>query len=247
MRRGLPMSAIEEASRATWRSWTPSASSSIPSSSWRRRSATSCSPLCGSIGHSAAAGKPARSSGPRPPSDPRPARAPTEIAGPAGPPHETMRAACVASIMMALVLCPAWADAQATLEKPATTPPAAIPIAEIAGRADEVSALLRTLDERLPASPQIKRIEQELPALSERLADRSEQTHQTIESRHALGTLDALMDFWRSSRGALAAWMATVTERADWLEQQRVELAKLGVTWARTRTEVRAAKAPPEL
>jgi small-conductance mechanosensitive channel len=41
--------------------------------------------------------------------------------------------------------------------------------------------------------------------------------------------------------------MATVTERADWLERQRAELAKLTATWARTRAEVRAAKAPPEL
>ena len=112
----------------------------------------------------------------------------------------------------------------------------AIPIAEVAGRADEVGAFLRSLDEQLPASPQMKRIEQELPPLSERLADRFEQTQQTIGSRHALGTLDALMDFWRSSRGGLSAWLATVTERADWLEQQRAELAKLTATWARTRT-----------
>ena len=100
---------------------------------------------------------------------------------------------------------------------------------------------------KLPASPQMKRIEQELPPLSERLAHRFEQTQQTIGSRHALGTLDALMDFWRSSRGGLSAWLATVTERADWLEQQRAELAKLTATWARTRTEVRSARVPPEL
>jgi potassium-dependent mechanosensitive channel len=129
---------------------------------------------------------------------------------------------------------------------PAEAPPA-IPIAEIAGRADEVGAFLRSLDERLPAGPQIKRIEQELPPLSERLAERVEQTQQTIESRHALGTLDALTDSWRSSRGGLAAWMALVTERADWLEQQRADLTRLAATWTRTRTEVRAAKAPPEL
>jgi hypothetical protein len=129
---------------------------------------------------------------------------------------------------------------------PADAPPA-IPIAEIAGRADEVGAFLRSLDERLPAGPQIKKIEQELPPLSERLAERVEQTQQTIESRHALGTLDALTDSWRSSRGGLAAWMALVTERADWLEQQRADLARLAATWTRTRTEVRAAKAPPEL
>jgi potassium-dependent mechanosensitive channel len=129
---------------------------------------------------------------------------------------------------------------------PADTPPA-IPIAEIARRADEVGAVLRSVDEQLPASPQITRIGQELSPLSERLADRFEQTKQTIGSRHALGTLDALADFWRSSRGTLATWMAAVSERADWLEQRRAELAKLGATWTKTRAEVRAAKAPPEV
>ena len=166
------------------------------------------------------------------------------------------RAIWLSMVAYAFVLAgaPGSSNAQAVTPTPpakeqkgAPEAPPAIPIAEIAGRADEVGALLRSLDQRLPASPQIKRIEQELPPLSERLADRSEQTQQTMESRHALGTLDTLMDSWRSSRGGLATWMALVTERADWLEQQRGQLAKLMGTWTRTRTEVRAAKAPPEL
>src|SRR5439155_26721898 len=86
----------------------------------------------------------------------------------------------------------------------------AIPIAEVAGRADEVGAFLRSLDEQLPASPQMKRIEQELPPLSERLADRFEQTQQTIGSRHAPGTLAARRDSWRWGRGGRWAWLGTV-------------------------------------
>ncbi|HKE92426.1 MAG TPA: mechanosensitive ion channel domain-containing protein [Gemmatimonadales bacterium] len=125
--------------------------------------------------------------------------------------------------------------------------PQAIPVAEVARRADEAGTFLRLLDEQLPPSPQIKRIDQELPALSQRLADRFQQTRQTLESRHGLGTLDSLVDSWRSSRSGLATWMSTVTERADWLEQQRAELDKLTAVWARTRAEVRTAKAPPEL
>ena len=169
--------------------------------------------------------------------------------------NRTYRTTALALLACALLLAGAPAspvDAQAPPparpeQKVSADAPPAIPIAEVARRADEVGAFLRSLDEQLPASPQMKRIEQELPPLSERLADRFEQTQQTIGSRRALGTLDALMDFWRSSRGGLSAWLATVTERADWLEQQRAELAKLTATWARTRTEVRSAKAPPEL
>ena len=44
---------------------------------------------------------------------------------------------------------------------PADAPPT-IPIAEVARRADEVGAVLRSLDEQLASSAQIKRIEQEL-------------------------------------------------------------------------------------
>jgi small-conductance mechanosensitive channel len=158
----------------------------------------------------------------------------------------------VSTLILAVALYSSSANAVAAPpaaeeRKAAVDAPQAIPITEVAGRADEVGAFLRTLDEQLPASPQIKRIEQELPQLSERLADRFEQTQQTIGSRLSLGTMDTLTDFWRSNRGSLVAWMATVTERADWLEQRRVELAKLAATWTRTRTEVRAAKAPPEL
>jgi small-conductance mechanosensitive channel len=148
---------------------------------------------------------------------------------------------------------PARCRAQAPAPSPASQGPKAsaapetIPIAEIAGRADEVGTFLRHLADQLSSSPQIKRIEQELPSLSERLADRLVQTRQTLESRHALGTLEALVDSWRSSRGGLTTWMAAVTERADWLEKQRAELAKLAATWTRTRVEIRSAKAPPEL
>jgi small-conductance mechanosensitive channel len=173
----------------------------------------------------------------------------------AGARAQIWRAAGLTLALQALVLAgvPGMLSAQPAPppapkeQRVAADAPSAIPIAEIAGRVDEVGAFLRSLEAQLPASPQIKRIEQELPPLSERLSDRLEQTQQTIESRHALGTLDSLMDFWRSSRGGLAAWMTTVTERADWLERERAELAKLSATWTRTRTEVRAAKAPPEL
>ena len=168
----------------------------------------------------------------------------------------TSRAAALVLLACALVFPSAPAARPADAQTPpsasqgakvAADAPRAIPVAEVARRADEVGTFLRALDEQLPASPQIKRIEQELPSLSERLADRFEQTRHTLESRHALGTLDALVDSWRSSRGGLAAWMAAITERADWLEQHRAELANLAATWAATRAEVRAAKAPPEL
>jgi small-conductance mechanosensitive channel len=159
------------------------------------------------------------------------------------------------SVLAAATPVPRPAHAQSQTQSPQTpaTPPraadtpTAIPVAEVAGRADDVSAFLRSLDERLPPSPQIAKIEQDLGPLSEKLVERTEQTGRTLATTPELGTLDSLADSWQSSRVALAAWMTTVTERANWLEQQRAQLASLNTTWTRTRLELRAAKVPPEL
>src|SRR5207247_9499318 len=66
-------------------------------------------------------------------------------------------------------------------------------------------------------------------------------------STPGVGTRDSFADSGVSSRVGVVSWMAIVTDRANWLEQQRTQLAKLGATWAKTRAELRAAKVPPEL
>ncbi|HSF04688.1 MAG TPA: mechanosensitive ion channel domain-containing protein [Methylomirabilota bacterium] len=121
---------------------------------------------------------------------------------------------------------------------------AAIPMAEVMARGDEVAALLRALDAQLPPIAHVARIESELLALSERLGERSARTSATVASRPGLGTLDTLADSWQSSRLVLAGWMETLTTRATWLDQQRERLAALRETWSRTRAQVRAARAP---
>jgi potassium efflux system protein len=125
--------------------------------------------------------------------------------------------------------------------------PAAIPIAEVTQQADEVAAFLRSLEEQLPPSQPVARIEQELAPMGERLTERFDQTRRTINSSPGLGTLDGLAESWTSSRNGLAAWMQALIERANWLERERAQLAKLAATWTLTRTAVREAKVPPQL
>src|SRR5262245_27400654 len=147
----------------------------------------------------------------------------------------------------AQTLSPQAPPASKAPDAPANDTPTPIPVAEVTGRADEVSALLRSIDDQLSSRSQIAKIEGELGPLSEKLADRTEQTRRTIAGAPALGTLDSLADSWQSSRMGLVSWMTIVTERANWLEQQRTQLAKLSSTWLLTRQELRAAKVPPEL
>ena len=130
---------------------------------------------------------------------------------------------------------------------PAPDTPKPIPVAEVAGRADEVSAVLRSVDEQLRPSAQITKIEGELGPLSEKLAERAEQTKRLIAANPGIGALDALTDSWQSGRLGLMSWMSIVTDRANWLEQQRTLLAKLSATWTLTRQELRVAKVPPEV
>src|SRR4030095_3809365 len=154
---------------------------------------------------------------------PRPAHAQTQTAAPPAP------------------------QTPATPAAPAADTPKPIPVAEVAGRADEVSAFLRSIDEQLPPSAPITKIEGELGPLSEKLAERAEQTKRTIEANPGLGALDSLTDSWQSGRLGLMSWMSIVTDRANWLEQQRALLGKLNATWTLTRQELRVAKVPPEL
>jgi small-conductance mechanosensitive channel len=168
-------------------------------------------------------------------------------------------AALALSVLAAAAAAPRPAQAQAQTSSPqapgpspqtpprAADAPSAIPIAEVTRRADDVAALLRSLEEQLPPSPAIARLQQELAPTAARLTERFDQTKRSIESRPGLGTLDTLADSWNSSRAGLAAWMETLIERANWLERERAQLAKLSATWTLTRAEVRAAKVPPEL
>ncbi len=122
--------------------------------------------------------------------------------------------------------------------------PAPISVGEVASRAEETAAFLRTLEAQLPPSPAVARIESELPGLSARLAERSGGTRDSLASRPGLGTLDALADSWESSRLILAAWRETLTTRGVGLDQQRERLGQLRETWRRTRASVRASRSP---
>ena len=130
---------------------------------------------------------------------------------------------------------PAPGGATAPSAIPSEPPPAAIPVGEILKRAEEVTAYLRSLDVKLPPDPQIARIESQLPALSERLAQRFERTQQTIESRPPLGIIDEATDSWQSSELGLRAWLDALTARAVWLDEERQRLATLDKTWSLTR------------
>ena len=143
---------------------------------------------------------------------------------------------------------------QSKKEAPASTPvqgqkaaPASIPVAEIARQVGEVGEFLRTVDEALAPSSRITSIEEQLPALGERLAARTDETRKALAGRPSLGKLDSLTEAWQSSRLSIAAWVETLTAQAIHLDDQRARLARLAETWTLTRRTVRDTEAPGPL
>jgi small-conductance mechanosensitive channel len=110
-----------------------------------------------------------------------------------------------------------------------------IPVAEVMVRAEEVDALLRTLELELPPDAHVTRIQSQLPVVSGRLSMRLERSQKMLENNPGLRTIDSLTGAWRSSASELSSWLQVLTTRAVWLDEQRARLASLDETWSRMR------------
>jgi small-conductance mechanosensitive channel len=123
-------------------------------------------------------------------------------------------------------------------------PPAAIPVAEIARRAEEVDDFRRTVDATIVPSARVAGIRDRLSVLDARIAERFDRTQQAVSARPSLLALDELIESWQSTRLELTGWVDTLTARAVLLERQTARLRELKEAWTRTRAEIRAAGAP---
>ncbi|HEU5195976.1 MAG TPA: mechanosensitive ion channel domain-containing protein [Methylomirabilota bacterium] len=161
------------------------------------------------------------------------------------------------AVVLALGVTPAWAQERPKMLAPAPAgskpvpaslesklPPPPIPLPDIAGRYEGITALLRTIDLLLEPRAEVDAIEDGLPALSTRLAERREATERVLAGSPSLATLDALADSWQPLRIELAAALATLRARALTLEDVRGRLDAAKETWTQTRDEARKAGAP---
>jgi small-conductance mechanosensitive channel len=120
----------------------------------------------------------------------------------------------------------------------------AVPVAEVARRAEEVDDFRRTVEATITPGARVAGIESQLPELDARIAERLARTQLALSSQPSLLTLDALAESWQATRMDLTGWVDALTTRAILLEQQRARLLALRQTWTETRAEVRAAGAP---
>ncbi|HKA61150.1 MAG TPA: mechanosensitive ion channel domain-containing protein [Methylomirabilota bacterium] len=124
------------------------------------------------------------------------------------------------------------------------SPAAAVPVAEIARRAEEVDDFRRTVEATVAPSARVASIESQLPALDARIAERLSRTELALSTDPSLLALDALAESWQATRVELTGWVDALTARAILLDQLRARLLALKETWTRTRAEVQAAGAP---
>ena len=145
-----------------------------------------------------------------------------------------------AAWLILLTATPGWTAAPA-LPVPGG---AAIPVPEIAQRADEVATFLRQVAASLASNAELEAIAQKLPDASARLTTRLGETKQLLDAEPDLARLDALVDAWRTRRLELLKWMDVITARARQLETAIAQVRGLRETWRRTLTDARAAQAP---
>ena len=143
---------------------------------------------------------------------------------------------------------PGAQTAPATPPAPARTPepvtPATIPVPEVAQRAEEVAAYLRSLDLLIVPTADIDAIQRQMPEMTARTDQRLSETRAVLGSDPALTTLDMLAESWQTRRLELARWIDLLTRYATRLEDEIARLKDARETWTRARADARASQAP---
>jgi potassium efflux system protein len=143
----------------------------------------------------------------------------------------------------------ALAAEQKTAEapKPASPPPVAIPLADIATRATEVSNLLVIMTTSAAASADIESIAKTLPDISEKLDRQLAATTKSLKAEPSLDTLQSLQQDWQRRELETRGWLSQLTAHATKLQEALTQLGDLQKSWSSTRAAAQEAKAPDQI
>ncbi len=130
---------------------------------------------------------------------------------------------------------------------PPSESPTPIPISEVIAQAEDASATLKAIAAGIASDPATIAVEQKLPALTEEINARLEETAQVIEGATSLDSLRSFEIDWRSLIKDLPAWTSDLTARARKLEGDLKQLDDLDERWRKTLGELKAAGTPPEI
>jgi small-conductance mechanosensitive channel len=153
-------------------------------------------------------------------------------------------------IVFGILLCLAAMVGQGAGQKapevqtaPAPKVSVAIPVAEVATRATEVSNLLRTLQTQFAPSPEIEKIQKELPDVRDRLEAKLRRTMKLLQAQPMMETLQTEEQVWQKSQTEMGKWMSLLTQRATQLQTALGRLADLQKAWSQTLDSARSEQA----
>ncbi len=131
-----------------------------------------------------------------------------------------------------------------TQSLPNSSGPAAIPAADIATRATQVTNLLRNLSDRLTQSDQIDEIKQSFSKAAKLVKVDSEETSKLLQGQPALPTLQSEQQKWQQTQLAFSQWLTTLTERSQELQDDLNQLIELQSTWLLTLKSAKESSIP---
>jgi potassium-dependent mechanosensitive channel len=151
----------------------------------------------------------------------------------------------VGFLFMSAVLAQAVEQKTQTPQKvPAPQASAAIPVAEVAKRATEVSNLLRSLNTLLAPSPHIETIQKQLPDVSRDIALGFSDTKKVLQALPTLAILQSAQQLWEKRQTEMTRWLNLLSQRTTDLQAALNKLADLQKTWSQTRDAAKASGAP---
>jgi potassium efflux system protein len=160
-------------------------------------------------------------------------------------PAPTFRA--LVFLLAALLLGgPALAQ-DATAPAAVASAPAPIAVSDVVAQAEDATSTLREIAANASPDPTAEAVEKRLPALTQEINARLQETAKAVEGSTSLETLRTFEADWRTLTADLPPWRAFLTARARKLEDDRARLDALAERWRQTREQLPAAGTPPEV
>jgi len=122
--------------------------------------------------------------------------------------------------------------------------PAAIPLADIAAKAAEVSTLISNLITSAGRVGQVEMISNSLPALGQKLDELVHETKEVLHTEPTLEMLQTVQQRWQRDQAQTSGWLKILTEHANALQDGLTQLGALQQTWSNSRKSAQASKAP---
>ena len=125
--------------------------------------------------------------------------------------------------------------------------PAAIPLVDLTGRAEEAEKLLKEVETRATVPSEVQTIEARIPETAARLKEGLASIQERLQTGLPLAQLELVTREWRGTRAEIAAELATLAKQAGQLDRDLDQIRGVRSEWERAREDARKRKAPRSL